>query len=71
MRSTWKDQTFNKDIEGPMQFIYYMTILEDSPCKICVIQPLCGKSFLNETACFDLGTFIIEKIKEIQDEDKD
>ena len=60
-----------EDTEGPVQFIYYMTMLEDCPCQICFIQPVCNKSFLDESACDELGIFIRRKTKEIQDENQD
>lgn len=69
MKSTWEDQT-TKDTKRPMKFIYYMAQIPDSPCKICVVQPLCTKSFLDNTACRGLAEFIIEKTEEIQHEDK-
>ena len=59
------------DTKGPMQFIYYMSMLEDSPCQICLIQPLCKKSFMDESACDEFTKFISEKTKEISDENKD
>lgn len=59
------------DTKGPMQFIYYMTMLEDSPCKICFVQPLCKKSFMDDSACDNFAQFISDKVKEIKNEDKD
>jgi hypothetical protein len=56
--------------KGPKQFIYYMSHLEDSPCEICLVQPLCSKSFLDDTACADLSNYIKEKTEEIQNENK-
>ena len=58
------------DTKGPMQFIYYMSILEDSPCKICLVQPLCEKSFMDDSACNEFSKFISEKVKEIEHENK-
>lgn len=66
MKSTPK----NLEDKRPMQFVYYMTQLEDSPCQICVVQPLCQKSFIDDSACRELGNFIREKIEEIEDENK-
>lgn len=56
------------DIEkGPMQYIYYMTQLEDSPCQICLVQALCSKSFLDDSACDLFTEFISKKEKDVME----
>jgi hypothetical protein len=52
--------------KGPMQFIYYMTLLRDSPCQICFVQPLCSKSFMDGSACDLFMEFIEKKEKEVE-----
>lgn len=68
MKSTWKRIEAPQD---PQQFIYYMTQLAESPCLICAVQPMCKKSFLDDSACDELAKFISKYTKEIQDENKD
>jgi len=53
--------------QGPMQFIYYMTLLEDSPCQICIVKPMCSKSFMEDTACDLFLEFIEKKEKEVEE----
>jgi hypothetical protein len=60
----------SKDKKGPDQFIYYMSLLEESPCTICLIQPLCKKSFLNDSACHEFEKFIEEYILEKENDNK-
>lgn len=50
--------------KGPMQYIYYMTELQDSPCQICFVRPLCSKSFLEDSACELFKEFIEKKEKD-------
>ena len=53
------------DKKGPMQYIYYMTELEDSPCQLCFVRPLCSKSFTEGSACELFMKFIEKKEKDI------
>lgn len=53
-----------KDTKGPQQFIYYMSMLDESPCTICLIQPLCKKSYMDDSACDALSDFIKKYIEE-------
>ena len=56
--------------QRPQQFVYYMTQLEGSPCLICVVQPMCKKSFLDDSACDELTKFITKITEEIYNENK-
>lgn len=53
-----------KNTRGPEQFIYYMSMIEGSPCNICLVQALCKKSYMDNTACDDLSKFIRKYIEE-------
>jgi len=68
MKFIWKVPIENT--KKSTHFIYYMTKLEGSPCKICLVQPLCSKSFLDDTACDILANYIQEKTEEIQNENE-
>ena len=57
----------DEKLKGPMQYIYYMTQLEDSPCQICLVQAMCSKSFLKETACNLFTEFISKKEKDVME----
>ena len=59
-----------KNTKGPDQFIYYMSNLEGSPCLICLVQTLCKKSFLDDSACDELAKFIEVYILEKENESK-
>ena len=54
--------------KGPMQFIYYMTLLTDSPCQICIVQVMCSKSFMDGSACDLFMEFIEKKEREVVEE---
>jgi hypothetical protein len=57
-----------KNRKGPEQFIYYMSVLEGSPCNICLVQPLCRKSFLDNSACDIFAEFIENYVMEKENE---
>lgn len=60
-----------KDTRGPQQFIYYMSMLDGSPCTICLIQPLCKKSYMDDSACDALSEFIKKYVEEKEHANQD
>jgi hypothetical protein len=58
------------DKKGPEQFIYYMSMLPGSPCAICLVKPMCKKSFLDDSAC-DVFAKFIENFIEVKESENE
>jgi len=56
--------------QGPQTFVYYMSMLEESPCSICFVQPVCKKTFEDNSACDKLEKFIKDYIEKKEKENE-
>jgi len=55
---------------GIEKFMYYMAQIEGTPCLICLLKPICKKSFLDDSACNKFEKFINNYIEEKRLENK-
>lgn len=67
--NTGKSKRLNT--KGLSKFVYYVSTFDGSPCAICFIQPLCKRSYMDNSACDILTDFIADYVEGKENDNKD